>query len=188
MDGMAGLDRLLERTVGTTRIAVDVGDITTVSADAIVNAANEALAGGGGVDGAIHAAGGPAIMADCRRIGHCPTGAAVITTGGNLPSRHVIHTVGPIWRGGTQGESELLDSCYCSCLQIAMDRDLVTVAFPSISTGVYGYPVYLAAPVAMAAIAAFAGDHPGRFKELRMVAHSGRDGDIYASALAAVTS
>jgi O-acetyl-ADP-ribose deacetylase (regulator of RNase III) len=127
------------------------GDITQVKADAVVNAANECLRGGGGVDGAIHRAGGPAIMEECRRIGRCPTGTAVITTGGNLPARYVIHTVGPVWHGGDRSEAELLRSAYDSSLELASDRGLSSIAFPSISTGVYGFPIDQAAPIAIRA-------------------------------------
>jgi O-acetyl-ADP-ribose deacetylase (regulator of RNase III) len=127
------------------------GDITKVRVDAIVNAANEGLRGGGGVDGAIHRAGGPAIMEECRRIGRCPTGTAVITTGGNLPADHVIHTVGPVWHGGARGEAGLLRSAYESSLRLAADHKLKSIAFPSISTGVYGFPIEKACPIAIKA-------------------------------------
>lgn len=127
------------------------GDITGVEVDAIVNAANEGLRGGGGVDGAIHRAGGPEIMEECRKIGRCPTGLAVITTAGRLPAKHVIHTVGPVWHGGGRNEPELLKSAYENSLRLAGDQKLRSIAFPSISTGVYGYPIELAAPVAIGA-------------------------------------
>jgi O-acetyl-ADP-ribose deacetylase (regulator of RNase III) len=134
------------------KIVVIEGDITRVSADAVVNAANEGLRGGGGVDGAIHRAGGPAILAECRKIGLCPTGSAVITTGGNLPTDYVIHTVGPIWHGGKAGEEKSLKSAYLSSLALAGEKGLTTVAFPSISTGTYGYPIERAAAVAVGAV------------------------------------
>jgi O-acetyl-ADP-ribose deacetylase (regulator of RNase III) len=144
------------RTFGATRVELSRGDLTRESTDAIVNAANSSLLGGGGVDGAIHRAGGPAILEECRRIrdtrGPLPPGEAVITGAGRLSCRHVIHTVGPIWEGGQRGESETLARCYRSSLALAVAADLRSVAFPSISTGAYGYPVEDAATVATAAV------------------------------------
>ena len=141
--------------VGECVLELQQGDITLQEVDAIVNAANSALAGGGGVDGAIHRKGGPSIMEECRKIGGCPTGQTVLTGAGKLPCKYVLHTVGPIWRGGTAGEPELLASCYRTALGLARDQGLASVAFASISTGVYGYPVDLAAEVALGGIIAF---------------------------------
>ncbi len=140
-------------TIPTPRLRVEQGDITKIATTAIVNAANSSLLGGGGVDGAIHRAGGPAILEECRKIrarqGGCKTGEAVITTGGRLLAAHVIHTVGPVWNGGHKGEPELLASCYRNSLRLALDNKLESVAFPGISTGIYGYPKAEAAAIAV---------------------------------------
>ncbi|WP_181304373.1 O-acetyl-ADP-ribose deacetylase [Rufibacter sp. XAAS-G3-1] len=145
------------------RLQLLQGDITKVQADALVNAANSSLLGGGGVDGAIHRAGGPAILEDCRKIvarqGGCNTGEAVITTGGNLPAKHVIHTVGPVWNGGHRREPELLANCYHNSLQLAQEHGIRTIAFPNISTGIYGYPKDKAANVAVQTVRAFLAQH-----------------------------
>ena len=149
----------MEVRIGAATVAICEGDITRIPADAIVNAANSALAGGGGVDGAIHRAGGPSIMRELdgirARSGGCPTGSAVLTTAGNLPARFVFHAVGPVYRDGRHGEAELLASCYRTCLQMAEENGARTITFPSISTGVYGYPMEEAAEVAIRTVAEF---------------------------------
>ena len=166
----------------TARITLVQGDITTQQVDAIVNAANERLLGGGGVDGAIHRAAGPQLLAECRTIGGCPTGEARITKGYRLPARFVIHTVGPVWRGGEKGEPELLASCYRCSLQLAVNNGVKTVAFPSISTGVYGFPIELAAPIAIGTVQEFlAGE--SSLEEVRFVCFSSDDYVVYRQEL-----
>ncbi len=148
-----------ETKAGTTKICLTKGDITRQEVDAIVNAANSSLMGGGGVDGAIHRAGGPAILEECKQIramqGQCAPGNAVITGGGNLPAKFVIHTVGPIWRGGTTSEAQTLANAYENSLQLAVQYEIRTIAFPSISTGAYGYPVTEAARIALSTVRSF---------------------------------
>jgi O-acetyl-ADP-ribose deacetylase (regulator of RNase III) len=160
-----------QTTVNGTRITLVRGDITQQDTVAIVNAANSTLMGGGGVDGAIHRAGGPAILEACRKIigeiGRCDTGQAVITPGGNLRAKYVIHTVGPVWAGGGRGEPELLARAYRNSLDVARLHAIPTISFPSISTGAYGYPLEPAARVALTTITDFAGKHP--FDEIRLV-------------------
>jgi O-acetyl-ADP-ribose deacetylase (regulator of RNase III) len=166
-----------------TRLSVIVGDITGVEADAIVNAANERLLGGGGVDGAIHRAAGPELLEACRKLGGCRTGEARITGGFNLPALHVIHTVGPVWLGGDSGEIEALMSCYRRSLELALENELRTVAFPGISTGAYGYPKREAAMVAVRSVQAFVEVVPGAFDEIIFCAFDEPYADLLRQAL-----
>lgn len=159
-------------------------DITTLAVDAIVNAANSSLLGGGGVDGAIHRAAGPELLKECRALGGCDPGDAKMTDGYRLPAKHVIHTVGPVWHGGAQGEKDVLASCYTSSLRLAAEANLSSIAFPCISTGIYGYPKELAAKVAVEAVR----DYLSREKsamEVLFVCFSSSDLDIYNTLLAA---
>ena len=172
-----------------TVIRLVQGDITTLEVDAIVNAANSSLLGGGGVDGAIHRVGGPAILEACKEIRRTaypdglPTGQAVITTGGNLPARFVIHTVGPVWRGGNGRESELRADAYTNSLALAHEKGLRTIAFPAISTGVYGYPIEKATDVALNATIDFLKRHPDALDEVVFVLFSRSDFEVYERAL-----
>jgi O-acetyl-ADP-ribose deacetylase (regulator of RNase III) len=142
------------------RIEVVNASITTLKVDAIVNAANESLMGGGGVDGAIHRAAGDELDEECAKLGGCPTGQARITKGYRLPAKYIIHAVGPVWRGGTQGEAELLANCYRNSLRLAAEHGIKTIAFPAISTGVYAYPMEEATAIAIREVRAFLRDHP----------------------------
>jgi len=172
------------------RLGVKVGDITKESADAVVNAANSSLMGGGGVDGAIHGRGGPSILEACKRIREeqypdgLPAGRAVVTEAGDLPARYVIHTVGPVWRGGSSGEAELLQSAYTQSLERAEELGISTVAFPAISTGVYGYPREQAARVARRAVTSFLEGHE-KPETVLLVFFSQRDADAFLQAVGA---
>ena len=174
--------------IGQTDLHIFRGDITQQDTEAIVNAANSSLMGGGGVDGAIHRAGGPEILAECREIvarqGPCHTGQAVLTTGGRLRAKYVIHTVGPIWRGSEHGEKELLKRCYTSCLRLAAEYGIGSLSFPSISTGAYGFPISLAAPIALSTVHADLAE--SGLTEVRFVLFSDRDLVAYEEAWTAL--
>ncbi len=159
------------------------GDITKLAVDAIVNAANTSLLGGGGVDGAIHRAAGPQLLAECCTLGGCETGMAKITKGYNLPAKYIIHTPGPVWQGGAHSEAELLRSCYRSCLELAVQHHCATIAFPSISTGVYGYPVEQACRIALDAIKHFQ-DTDGVIKKVIIVCFDSKTKAAYDAAFA----
>jgi O-acetyl-ADP-ribose deacetylase (regulator of RNase III) len=169
------------------RFSIVTGDITRSRADAIVNAANTTLLGGSGVDGAIHAAAGPELLAECRTLGGCETGQAKLTRGYNLPARYVIHTPGPIWHGGAQNEAALLASCYHACLELAAHHQLKSVDFPSISTGVYGYPLEQAAKVALESIREHLASHQLP-EQVRMVCHTESAASIYRQVWASMTA
>src|SRR5581483_7278859 len=169
--------------LGLSHLQLLKGDITTIKVDAIVNAANSQLAGGGGVDGAIHRAGGPEIMRELdeirARIGRCETGSAVVTGAGRLPAKYVFHAVGPRYGGGTHGEARQLESCYTTCLKLAAERDVKTISFPSISTGIYGYPIDEAADIAVKTVAAWLHDHTGPVHIVKLVQFSEQDHEVY---------
>ena len=168
--------------VESTTLRLRRGDITEEDVDCIVNAANSSLMGGGGVDGAIHRVGGPQILEECRAIrkahGECPTGEAVLTSGGRLRARYVLHTVGPVWQGGTSDEDHLLRNAYNNCLRIAAERGLSSIAFPSISTGVYGFPIERAARIAFDAVCKFIHGHH-EIREVRFIVFSDNDFQVY---------
>lgn len=165
------------------RIEVVEGDITRLDVDAIVNAANETLLGGGGVDGAIHRAAGPGLLAECEKLGGCPTGQAKITGGHHLRARHVIHTVGPIYRNGRRGEADLLRSCYRESLRLAEEATAESVAFPCISTGVFGYPKSDACEIAVAAVGAWLAEHE-RPRRVVFCCFGASDAELYRQRLA----
>ncbi len=177
----------VEVTINQAKLHIIQGDITKQDTDAIVNAANSSLMGGGGVDGAIHRAGGPAILEECKQIvarqGRLPTGKTVMTAGGNLKARYVIHTVGPIWRGGDKGEPELLASAYQESLKLAMENQLSSISFPSISTGAYGYPVAKASRVAMGVVIASLRHSVTSVREVVFVLFDSQTFRAYSSAL-----
>jgi O-acetyl-ADP-ribose deacetylase (regulator of RNase III) len=169
-------------SIHTSMLSLVLGDITTEETDAIVNAANSRLAGGAGVDGAIHKAGGPSIMAECRKLGGCLTGQAVMTSGGNLKAKYVIHTVGPVYQGGAKGEANLLKSAYTESLKLASAKKLKSIAFPAISTGVYGYPLEEAAHIALSAIVDYL-EHQNDIKVVRFVLFGQKTYDVFAAEL-----
>jgi len=178
---------MIELIIGKTKIRIVQGDITEQNTDAIVNAANSSLMGGGGVDGAIHRKGGPKILEECKRIREntwpdgLPTGKAVITTGGNLKARYVIHTVGPVWHGGKHGERELLAEAYKNSLKLAVSKGLKTIAFPSISTGAYSYPIEKASKIALKTVQEFL-EKENNLNEVLLVLFSKPDLEIYEKA------
>jgi len=184
-------EQAAEVIINQAKLRLIQGDITKQDTEAIVNAANFSLMGGGGVDGAIHRAGGPAILEECKQIvarqGRLPTGKAVMTTGGNLKASYVIHTVGPVWHGGNKGEPELLASAYHESLKLAADNNLASVSFPSISTGAYGYPVDRASRVAIRAVDAFLRQRAASVREVVLVVFNSQTFTAYSLALREIT-
>ena len=174
------------RTGNAVVLTAIQGDITRLSVDAIVNAANSSLLGGGGVDGAIHRAAGPELLAECRTLGGCPTGEARLTRAYRLPARFVIHTVGPVWHGGGHGEPELLASCYRESVKLAVANSVATLAFPSISTGVYGYTVERAAEIAVASVRAALSEDAGSLEEIVFCCFSAHDLHVYERLLSSI--
>lgn len=170
--------------IGSSTIELVQGDITAIAVDAIVNAANSMLAGGGGVDGAVHRAAGPTLMQELRKFHGCPTGSAVITSAGRLPARFVIHAVGPVYRDGQHGEPELLASCYKTSLRLASEHDCLSISFPGISTGIYGYPLADAARIALSAITQALGEGECSVRLIKLVQFSKGSYDVYSDLLA----
>lgn len=173
----------LENLMNETRLILELGDITEQNTEAIVNAANSSLLGGGGVDGAIHRAAGPGLLEECRKLNGCATGDAKITRGHNLRARWVIHTVGPIWRGGENREDELLAGCYRRCLDLACEKQLTSISFPSISTGAYGFPIDRASIIAIRAISSFL-EHRNIPLKVHIVCFDARTLKAYQDAMA----
>lgn len=176
----------MEIRIGNSKLVLKQGDITKEEVDAIVNAANPSLLGGGGVDGAIHRAGGPEILEQCQKLGGCQPGDAKITTGGRLKAKYVIHTVGPIWAGGKEDEPKILASAYRRSLEVASENKCKSVSFPSISTGAYGYPIAEAAKIALRTIVDYLKTHP-EIEEVRMVLFTYDDFQVYARELRQMT-
>lgn len=173
----------MNTTINNTRLELMQGNLVQQGTDAIVNAANKPLAGGGGVDGAIHRAGGPQIMEECRKIGYCPEGHAVITSGGNLQARYVIHTVGPIYSPGAIGQEKVLASAHRNSLRVAVENNVHSIAFPAISTGAYRYPVSDAAKIALQTIVDFLEDEPHQLELVRFVLFDAKTLEAYGTAL-----
>ena len=171
-----------------TKLRAIQADITTLKVDAIVNAANASLLGGSGVDGAIHRAAGPELLSECRLLGGCLTGEAKLTKGYQLPASYVIHTVGPVWRGGSSGEPEQLESCYRSSLELAVENGIKTIAFPSISTGVYGFPISSAAQIATSTTRTFSEENPDHIVEITFCCFSDEDLRVYRQVLGGIAA